>query len=133
VTAPRDTQVGPLPTRLPADARTRLRRLARRGIELCIKDDSRGARLIVHLCEGMERALDDLEAAELKAGNAIRSRLKVETQIAKLRAEIDALERAREFARESTAVRPSTPVLESEIALRGDPKTAVRAVPRGVR
>lgn len=65
------TRIGLAPTRLPAgEARDRLLELAVRGVALCQRDRSRGARLVTYLCSTLAAALIDLNGAELRLRDA---------------------------------------------------------------
>jgi Tfp pilus assembly protein PilX len=68
--------------------RLQLLDLARRGIALLGADPSRGAQLIVHLCEGLHLALLDLGGAELRARKAEASLAEAEKIIVALEARV---------------------------------------------
>lgn len=118
---PAVTQVRVAPTRLPADARTRLIRLAVRGgdafhrhartLQPTEPDRAARAKLCHELCMGLELALGDLAGAEQRATAAEQRQRRAEEELATARQTIITLQAEladrvhAEFA-EPTAVRP---------------------------
>lgn len=94
------TKVGLPATRMPANAsplsahenRVRLLDLAHRGISALLLDRSRGARLIVHLCNGLATAIADLRAAEDRTAMAERAIDVAKLRIAELLRENEVLQ-----------------------------------------
>lgn len=83
--------------RIDQDGMTRLRRLARRGISVLGRDESRGARLVAHLCHGVDATigllmmLDNVDVVELCEGLSLTlAELEVsENTIRKLKADLN--------------------------------------------
>lgn len=118
------TQIGLAPTRLPAPARLKLLDLARRGIGLLRLADELGARLVVHLCDGLERALIDLAVAEERLVDADRTIAASNTRVGELLREVARL-KALSFE-EPTAKRDSSASIAAELAEFEGQSTVVR-------
>ena len=100
------TRIGMPPMRHPVSPeRLAHLRLAQRGVSLCEKDPSRGARLIVRILRAVISLIFDLESAELRLEIVTREN-------ARLRERVAALEAARDVPDDVDAHGPT--VLQSD-------------------
>jgi hypothetical protein len=111
--APSVTQVRVLASRLPEPVRQRLRKLARRGGEVCSRH---GAPLLAEVCAGLSVALVDLASAELRATSAEARARRAEHDAKAAKAVIRSLERDLADALRSVRATAIDPASATEFA-----------------